>query len=230
MPQISFISKIPIMEGAAIQGDMIRQGIFDMIKSENSDFSKEDYISLEELNLFRRKYLASLLSREKGELAEIDKDVLNALAKNKILSGEIRPIQEGKENRADRIADNMAALAGSWGFIISFLAFIVIWIALNVSHLISPAIDPYPFILLNLVLSCIAAIQAPIIIMSQNRQEQKDRERNEHDYMINLKAELEIQLLNEKIDHLLINQNQKLLEIQALQTDYLEDLMRVVKK
>jgi uncharacterized membrane protein len=90
--------------------------------------------------------------------------------------------------------------------------------------------DPYPFILLNLILSCLAAIQAPIIMMSQNRQEQKDRDRSEHDYKINLKAELEIKLLSEKIDHLLVHQNKKLLEIQELQTDYLEDLMKEAKK
>jgi uncharacterized membrane protein len=90
--------------------------------------------------------------------------------------------------------------------------------------------DPYPFILLNLILSCLAAIQAPIIMMSQNRQEQKDRLRSEHDYKINLKAELEINLLNEKMDHLMINQNKKLLEIQAVQIDYLEDLMKEIKR
>ncbi len=90
--------------------------------------------------------------------------------------------------------------------------------------------DPFPFILLNLILSCLASIQAPIIMMSQNRQEQKDRQRAEHDYKINLKAELEIKLLSEKIDHMIVNQNKKLLEIQEIQTDYLEDLMKELKK
>lgn len=230
MNQTSFISQKPIIEGAEIQGDLIRQGIFDLIENEHPGFTKDDFISLDELNLYRRKYLARLMTREKGELAQIDQDVLTAISKNRILSQDISPIQEKKTSKADEISDKLAALAGSWTFIISFAIFIILWIVLNVSQLLKPAIDPYPFILLNLVLSCIAAIQAPIIIMSQNRQEDKDRERNEHDYMINLKAELEIQLLNEKIDHLLINQNQKLLEIQALQTDYLEDLMRVLKK
>jgi uncharacterized membrane protein len=90
--------------------------------------------------------------------------------------------------------------------------------------------DPYPFILLNLILSCIAAIQAPIIMMSQNRKEQKDRKRSEQDYKVNLKAELEIKLLSEKIDHMIVHQNKKLLEIQELQTDYLEDLMNKIKR
>lgn len=89
--------------------------------------------------------------------------------------------------------------------------------------------DPYPFILLNLILSCLAAIQAPIIMMSQNRQEHKDRIRSEHDYKINLKAELEIKLLHEKVDHLLIHQNKRLMEIQQLQADYLEDILKQLK-
>jgi uncharacterized membrane protein len=97
---------------------------------------------------------------------------------------------------------------------------------INVWWLRQQAFDPFPFILLNLILSCLAAIQAPIIMMSQNRQEQKDRQRAEHDYRINLKAELEIKLLSEKIDHLLVHQNKKLLEIQEMQIDYLEDLLK----
>ena len=97
---------------------------------------------------------------------------------------------------------------------------------LNSLILVNRAFDPFPYILLNLILSCMAAIQAPIIMMSQNRQEQKDRIRAEHDYKINLKAELEIKLLSEKMDHLLVHQNKKLLEIQDVQIDYLEDLLR----
>ena len=106
----------------------------------------------------------------------------------------------------------------------------MIWIGINIWILTTKPFDPFPFILLNLILSCLAAIQAPIIMMSQNRQEQKDRIRAEHDYKINLKAELEIKLLSEKMDHLLIHQNKKLLEIQEVQTDYLEDLMKELKK
>ena len=101
---------------------------------------------------------------------------------------------------------------------------------LNIVFLRNTGYDPYPFILLNLVLSCLAAIQAPIIMMSQNRQEQKDRQRSEHDYKVNLKAELEIQLLHEKIDHLIVNQNKRLLEIQKIQNDYLEEIVEKVNK
>ena len=129
----------------------------------------------------------------------------------------------------EKLADRVAIFGGSWQFIITFFAFILVWIIINLWVLTSKPLDPFPFILLNLILSCIAAIQAPIIMMSQNRQEQKDRIRGEHDYKINPKAELEIKLLSEKIDHLLVNQNKKLLEIQEVQTDYLEDLMKILR-
>jgi uncharacterized membrane protein len=101
---------------------------------------------------------------------------------------------------------------------------------INIWILVTKSFDPFPFILLNLILSCLAAIQAPIIMMSQNRKEQKDRLRGENDYKINLKAEIEIKLLSEKIDHMIVHQNKKLLEIQEIQTDYLEDLMNEIKK
>ena len=117
-------------------------------------------------------------------------------------------------------------MVGSWGFIISFMVVLVIWIIMNSIVLLSRPFDPYPFILLNLVLSCIAAIQAPIILMSQNREEAKDRLRAEHDYQVNLKAELEIRHLHEKLDHLLVNQWQRLLEIQEIQTELMSELTR----
>lgn len=114
-------------------------------------------------------------------------------------------IEEEIDNRTfgQRVADKVAAFGGSWTFIISFFVFILIWIALNVFFLTNKGFDPYPFILLNLILSCLASLQAPIIMMSQNRQEEKDRERAKKDYEVNLKAEDEIRQLNEKLDALL---------------------------
>ncbi len=100
---------------------------------------------------------------------------------------------------------------------------------INIYVLASKPFDPYPFILLNLILSCLAAIQAPVIMMSQNRKEQKDRARSENDFKINLKAELEIKILNEKVDHLMIHQNKRLLEIQEIQSDYLEDILKLLR-
>lgn len=155
---------------------------------------------------------------------------MDAIKNNAILSENIQDEIEDELTFGQKIADRVAAFGGSWTFIITFFSFILIWMTINIWFWASKPFDPYPFILLNLILSCLAAIQAPIIMMSQNRQEQKDRQRSEHDYKINLKAELEIKFLSEKIDHLLVHQNKKLLEIQEVQIDYLEDLMKEVKK
>ena len=228
--KISHISKIEIQKGEEIKGQDIREGVFKLIKSEFPYFEKEDFISITELNQYRRLYLTSLITQEKGELAVIDKDVLEAIKNNSILSENIQDEIEAELTFGQKLADRVASFGGSWTFIITFFSFILIWMIINIWILSTRAFDPFPFILLNLILSCLAAIQAPIIMMSQNRQEQKDRQRGEHDYKINLKAELEIKLLSEKIDHLLVHQNKKLLEIQEVQTDYLEDLMKEIKK
>ncbi len=228
--KISHISQTEIPKGEEIRGRDIREGILSLIKSEHPDFDTESYITLEELNQYRRLYLASLIVQEKGEIARIDKDVMDAIKNNAILSENIQDDLEAELTVGQKIADRVAAFGGSWTFIITFFSFIIVWMIINIWFLASKPFDPYPFILLNLILSCLAAIQAPIIMMSQNRQEQKDRQRSEHDYKINLKAELEIKLLSEKMDHLLVHQNNKLLEIQEVQVDYLEDLMKEIKK
>jgi uncharacterized membrane protein len=230
MKKKSFISKEDINVGEEVQGTEIRETIFAFIRSKYPTFEKTDFISLDELNQFRRFYLSHLIEQEKGELAKIDQDIVEALQNNSILSENIQEAPEAALTIGQIIADKVASFGGSWTFIISFFIFILIWMASNMWLLANKPFDPYPFILLNLILSCLAAIQAPIIMMSQNRQEQKDRLRAEHDYKINLKAELEIKILGEKIDHLLVNQNKKLLEIQEIQTDYLNDLMTEIKK
>lgn len=226
---ISHISKREIPKGEDVKGQDIREGVFNLIKTDFPEFAKDNYISLAELNQYRRLYLTSLVIQEKGELAIIDKDVMDAIKTNSILSENIQDEIEAELTFGQRIADRVASFGGSWTFIITFFSFLIIWMTINIWFLATNPFDPYPFILLNLILSCLAAIQAPIIMMSQNRQEQKDRQRGEHDYKINLKAELEIKLLSEKIDHLLVDQNKRLLEIQEVQIDYLEDLMKEIK-
>lgn len=222
----SHISHETIPDGEQIKVEDIREWIFIFIKNNFPNMSKTDYISVTELNLYRRLYLTSLIIEEKGELESIDLDVINAIKNNSILSENIQEEIEAKISFSQKLADNVAAFGGSWTFILIFFSFILVWIAVNIWFLKVESFDPYPFILLNLILSCLAAIQAPIIMMSQNRLEQKDRIRAENDYKINLKAELEIKLLSEKIDHLLVSQNKKLQEIQ---TDYLEDLTNTLK-
>lgn len=222
----SAISQTQIKAGEVVQGKEISQEVFDFIKNKYPDFTSESFISLAELNHFRRLLLTSLMEQEDDELNHLDQDVLEAIRKNAILSENIQEIIDEKATFGQRVADKVASFGGSWTFIISFFSFLMIWILINVIALFRKPFDPYPFILLNLILSCLAAVQAPIIMMSQNRQEDKDRQRAEHDYKINLKAELEIKLLSEKIDHLIVHQNKKLLEIQEIQIDYLEDLLR----
>jgi len=128
-----------------------------------------------------------------------------------------------------RIADKVASFGGSWKFIISFGVFLLIWFLLNIIWLANKGFDPYPFILLNLILSSLAALQAPVIMMSQNRQEEKDRERGKKDYMVNLKSELEIRMLHEKIDHLIMHQQQELLEIQKVQIEMMNDILKRIE-
>lgn len=129
-----------------------------------------------------------------------------------------------------RVADKVATFGGSWTFIISFMVFLSLWIFSNIYFLANKGFDPYPFILLNLILSCIAALQAPIIMMSQNRQEEKDRERAKKDFYVNLKAEQEIRLLQEKLDHILEHQHEELIKIQKTQLKLLEDIKSKLNK
>lgn len=166
-----------------------------------------------------------MLRAEGKELSKLERDVLKSVNENELLVQNIEPTLDKELSFGDQLADRIAEFGGSWTFIITFFSFIVLWMGINIFILASKPFDPYPFILLNLILSCLAAIQAPIIMMSQNRQEAKDRIRSEHDYKVNLKAELEIRLLHEKIDHLLLQQNQRLMEIQQLQVDLMDDIL-----
>lgn len=219
-----FVSQKSINQYEAVKVKDIQQEIFKLIQQDYPAITEEDYVSIKVLNKYRRQFFANLISQEKGEMEKLDQDVIEAIRDNSILSENIKEDTIKPLTTGDRIADKVASFGGSWTFIISFFIFLLAWMFLNFWMLHNKGFDPYPFILLNLILSCLAAIQAPIIMMSQNRQEDKDRDRAEHDYKINLKAELEIKLLSEKIDHLLVHQNKKLLEIQEMQIQYLENI------
>ncbi|AEI49075.1 protein of unknown function DUF1003 [Runella slithyformis DSM 19594] len=145
------------------------------------------------------KHLETLLQKDLGRLSDEEMKILVSMSISRILVD--TSMESGqKPTFGERLADKIAEFGGSWTFIISFGFFILVWITANVWLLLNKGFDPYPFILLNLILSCLAALQAPVIMMSQNRQEQKDRERAKNDYEINLRAELEIRLLHEKLD------------------------------
>jgi len=203
---------------------LVRNAVAEQIKISNPDWKPEGYICLSDLNQFRMQYIQNLLQSEKGELTALDHEVLESLQRHETLSSNVDAEFEKDPTLGEKMADGLASFGGSWTFLIIFASILFIWIGLNSILLLKKPFDPYPFILLNLVLSCIAAIQAPVIMMSQNRQEAKDRLRSQNDYQVNLKAELEIRQLHDKIDHLLSHQWERLVEIQQIQIDLLSEL------
>ena len=142
------------------------------------------------------------LRRTPETLSELERRVLQSTVDRKPISQDINDSLAGLQGAGDRIADAIARIGGSWTFILGFLAFLVLWTVGNVWLLVRDAFDPYPFIFLNLVLSMVAALQAPVIMMAQNRQTERDRIDAAHDYEVNLKAEIEIMALHEKLDEL----------------------------
>ncbi|MET6990606.1 DUF1003 domain-containing protein [Sediminicola arcticus] len=224
---ISSISKSEFQESEKVHAKTIRKSIFDLIHKDHEKFTLNSLISISELNLYREKYLAQYLLKEVGELSELEEDVLKTIQNHETVTTKMDVEAEGVTfTFGQRLADKIASFGGSWRFIIIFGVFILTWIVINILFLAEKGFDPYPFILLNLILSCLAALQAPVIMMSQNRQEEKDRDRSKQDYMVNLKAELEIRMLHEKLDHLIIHQQQELLNIQQVQVEMMGDIMK----
>ena len=204
---------------------VIRPSIVGHIMQAFPAWSPEGLICLDDLNRFRNAYVQSLLQEEKGELTSLERSVVESLARHETLAQDVEAQFQKKLSLGERMADRIADFGGSWTFILLFAGVILFWILLNAVFLLGRAFDPYPFILLNLLLSCLAAVQAPIIMMSQNRQEARDRLRSENDYRVNLKAELEIRHLHEKLDHLLQHQWERLMEIQQIQIELMNELV-----
>lgn len=225
---ISDISGTEFPGSDKVSGHVVRQPILELIRKDHPQFTANDYLSLTELNYYREKYISGFLLKELNELSALKENVLDSLKKETTLSDKLENEELSSITTGQKIADKVATFGGSWTFILSFGTFLAVWILVNVFVLASRPFDPYPFILLNLILSCIAAMQAPVIMMSQNRQEEKDRERAKKDYMINLKSELEIQMLHEKIDHLIMHQQQELIGIQKVQIDMMNDILKRV--
>jgi len=215
--------EFPISE--KVSAKTIRHSILHLIQKDNPEFSHDSFLSQTELNKYREQVISEFLQKEIGELTELDKKVLTSLAGNTLLTDKLDGEDQQVLTFGQKLADKVASFGGSWTFIISFGVFIFVWIGINVYWLANKSFDPYPFILLNLILSCIASLQAPVIMMSQNRQEEKDRERAKKDYMINLKAELEIRTLHEKIDHFIMDQQQELIELQKDQFEMMNTIL-----
>ena len=203
---------------------LVRPAVVDEIRKDHAGLSVDGLICKDDLNRYRIRYVQSLLSSEQGELTTLDQDVLESLKQHEFLTSNLNEEFVSNLTLGEFLADRIATFGGSWRFIIVFGSVLAVWILINTIALAQKSFDPYPFILLNLILSCLAAIQAPVIMMSQNRQEAKDRLRSEHDYRINLKAELEIRHLHEKVDHLLSRQWERLAEIQQIQIELLAEV------
>ena len=191
-------------------------------------WSSGGYICNSDLDHFRAQYVGEVLEREKEELAELQEQVTQSMKDHTLFPKNINVEFDRQLGFGERLSDKLADFAGSWTFILIFLGVLFVWIAINALIFVLRPFDPYPFIFLNLVLSALAAIQAPLIIMSQNRQEARDRLHAEHDYQVNLSTEMEIHQLHRKMDHLLINQGQRLLEIQNIQVELMQNLIRKI--
>jgi uncharacterized membrane protein len=211
-----------------VPGEMLRPALIETIKKHDATWGPSRMICVDCLDLFRSEYVEDALKDEVGELSKVEQEVIDSLREQETLTENINRAFEKSITFGQRVADRVAAFGGSWIFIGTFFLLLAAWIGLNSVAALFRPFDPYPYILLNLMLSCLAAMQAPIIMMSQNRIEARDRLRSENDYQVNLKAELEIRHLHEKLDVLLKHQWQKLLEIQQIQMDFMKELMRRV--
>ncbi len=207
-----------------LPAELVRPPVVELIRKKCPLWSADGFICLPDLNHFRSMYVQQTLEAERGDLSELEEEVLRSLEEHELLSANVDEEFEEDATVGQRMADKVATFGGSWTFLLWFAVVLTVWIIINSLVIVFRPFDPYPFILLNLVLSCLAAIQAPVIMMSQNRQEAKDRLRAEYDYRVNLKAELEIRHLHAKLDLLLTHQWQRLLEIQEIQVELMEEL------
>lgn len=213
-----------------VPGESIHAGIMQSILRDHPDFDESKNLSLSELNVYRERYVTDYLDREVGELTDLEKKVVASMNSRSIVCSPIRGGNEPRPTIGVRLSDRMTRFGGSWAFVVVFGSLIVVWMAVNIFWLSNSALDPYPFVLLNLLLTYLSTLQAPLIMMSQNRQADKDRQRSKNDYMVDLKSEIDLRTLHEKLDHLMMSQLQRVIEIQRMQIDMLGDVQRQVSK
>ena len=206
--------------------ELVDDALLEFMRKKYADWSSHGFICVTCLNRIRSEYVEAVLEAEKGEISALEEEVIRSLKEEDLLARNINQAYDEQLTLGERVADKVAEFGGSWKFIICFGGTIVLWITINSILALRRPFDPYPYILLNLVLSCLAAVQAPIIMMSQNRQAKKDRIMVDHDYRTNLKAELEVRQLNRKVDQLLMHNWQRLLDIQRVQTELMEEIAR----
>jgi len=208
----------------AVAASLVQPNIEALIKKRKPDWSSDGFLCNACLNSFRTQFVREQMEQERGELSALEHEVLETLHKSESVVEDLNREFDKSLSFGERLADRVAAVGGSWGFVMGFGAVLIIWVIINTIVLMSGAFDPYPFILLNLFLSMLAAIQAPIIMMSQNRSAIRDRMQAELDFKTNLKAELEVRAIDEKLDQLLHSHWARLMEIQELQMQMMQDM------
>ncbi|MBL3530626.1 DUF1003 domain-containing protein [Companilactobacillus zhachilii] len=215
-------NRFTIMEGLFLRdlSDLLKQQVI-----KTNSFAKESsFICLKDLQTLRLEHMQAIIDQDLKIDQEMNDKLKKEMAKDTYVITNINETMSGKRTTGEKLADAVAKFGGSWGFIITFTIILVIWMTINVVHLFGVNFDPYPFILLNLFLSCVAAVQAPIIMMSQNRQADRDRVDSENDYKTNMKSEMEIRILHEKLDQLNEVQWPHILDMQKMQIEVLSEI------
>jgi uncharacterized membrane protein len=217
-------TECPIHE--AVPVDLIRDPLVETLKESNPNLDPAGYVSIVELDRARFKHANDMAQRDSDDMNALRQEVADSLLNQDTISKNLDKQFDAQTTRGERIADKVASFGGSWTFIIIFMTILFTWMGINTALILAKPFDPFPYIFLNLILSCLAAIQAPVIMMSQNRGEAKDRLRSENDFKTNLKAEIEIQMVNQKLDKLINDQWKHLLEIQQMQMEMIQEMSK----
>ncbi|MGL9727961.1 hypothetical protein IGI44_001313 [Enterococcus sp. DIV0756] len=209
-----------------VQVNELDRNLQEFILTSNENLSVQSFLSSTDLLNFRIQHINYMLEKEVPISKQFDHELKHKIRTEQIQIKNVNDALKIKETFGQRVADGIAKFGGSWTFIILFVLVLATWITLNTLPLFFEPFDKFPYILLNLALSCLAAIQAPIILMSQNRQSDRDRVEADNDYEVNVKSEVEIQLLHEKIDYLMETKWQHLVELQQLQIELLQKIAK----
>lgn len=209
-----------------VQVNELDRNLQEFILTSNENLSVQSFLSSTDLLNFRIQHINYMLEKEVPISKQFDHELKHKIRTEQIQIKNVNDALKIKETFGQRVADGIAKFGGSWTFIILFVLVLATWITLNTLPLFFKPFDKFPYILLNLALSCLAAIQAPIILMSQNRQSDRDRVEADNDYEVNVKSEVEIQLLHEKIDYLMETKWQHLVELQQLQIELLQKIAK----
>ncbi len=208
-----------------LPASLVRHNVVALIAEKLPAWDPAGFICRACLNGFRREFIRAQMEQDRGEVSALEEEVMRSMHDGELIADNLNKEFDRSLTFGERVADHVAEFGGSWRFIILFFVVLIVWVIFNTAYLLFQPFDPFPYILLNLGLSMLAAIQAPIILMSQNRQEARDRMRAENDYKVNLKAELEVRAVGDKLDQLIHHQWAHLLEIQQIQMEMIEDMM-----